>query len=135
MQTLVLSLEFGKGIKPRRRVLDCVRQACGNFMTLDRIKPEIFASIAIKQDLLPRDDILMVVYHLSDVAITAVKSGGKTIFAGNGGSFDDAQHLSAEFTSGSSLTGHHWRRLRREPTPLPCVRLAMMRFSRARAAS
>jgi hypothetical protein len=60
---------------------------------IDRIKPEIFASIAIKQDLLPRDDILMAMYHLSDVALRALKSSGKTIFLGNGGSFADAEHL------------------------------------------
>ena len=31
--------------------------------------------------------------------IYTLQSGGKIIFAGNGGSFADAQHLSAEFTS------------------------------------
>ena len=29
----------------------------------------------------------------------SLKQGGKIVFCGNGGSFADAQHLSAEFTS------------------------------------
>jgi D-sedoheptulose 7-phosphate isomerase len=36
---------------------------------------------------------------LAQQCIGALRSGGKIIFAGNGGSFADAQHLSAEFTS------------------------------------
>ena len=31
--------------------------------------------------------------------LASLRAGGKIIFAGNGGSFADAQHLSAEFTS------------------------------------
>jgi len=39
------------------------------------------------------------VARLADTCLAALRGGGKVIFAGNGGSFSDAQHLSAEFTS------------------------------------
>src|SRR3546814_20175372 len=37
--------------------------------------------------------------RLTESCLAALRAGGKIIFAGNGGSFADAQHLSAEFTS------------------------------------
>lgn len=40
-----------------------------------------------------------------------LKSGGKVIFAGNGGSFSDAQHISAEFTS----------KLNQDRDPIPSI--------------
>ena len=36
---------------------------------------------------------------MANICLSALREGGKIIFAGNGGSFADAQHLSAEFTS------------------------------------
>ena len=39
------------------------------------------------------------VVNLADRCVVSLNSGGKIIFCGNGGSFADAQHLSAEFTS------------------------------------
>ena len=33
-----------------------------------------------------------------EACLASLRRGGKIIFAGNGGSFADAQHLSAEFT-------------------------------------
>lgn len=44
----------------------------------------------------------------------ALRGGGKILFAGNGGSFADAQHLAAEFVS----------RLRFDRSPLPAIALA-----------
>ncbi len=37
--------------------------------------------------------------RLAQACLATLRQGGKIIFAGNGGSFADAQHLSAEFTS------------------------------------
>ena len=37
--------------------------------------------------------------HLAEICLKSLRASGKIIFAGNGGSFADAQHLSAEFTS------------------------------------
>ncbi|MDB2676315.1 SIS domain-containing protein [Amylibacter sp.] len=39
------------------------------------------------------------VFELAEKCTLALRAGGKIIFCGNGGSFADAQHLSAEFTS------------------------------------
>ena len=49
--------------------------------------------------MLADDALLQQVSVLAQACVAALKAGGKIIFAGNGGSFADAQHLSAEFTS------------------------------------
>jgi D-sedoheptulose 7-phosphate isomerase len=66
---------------------------------LDVIRAEIQASIAVKQAVLADSALLPQVAQLAHACLTALRAGGKVIFAGNGGSFADAQHLSAEFTS------------------------------------
>lgn len=66
---------------------------------LDSMRAEIAASIAVKQLVLEDDALLQQVSSLAQACVAALKGGGKIIFAGNGGSFADAQHLSAEFTS------------------------------------
>ena len=43
--------------------------------------------------------LLSQIAQLAEDCLNALRQGGKVIFAGNGGSFADAQHLSAEFTS------------------------------------
>lgn len=68
-------------------------------LDLDSIRSEIAASIAVKQLVLANDALLQQVSVLAGTCVAALKAGGKIIFAGNGGSFADAQHLSAEFTS------------------------------------
>jgi len=68
-------------------------------MTLEDIKNEIKASIDVKLLLINDDVLLQKVLDLSIKCTEALRSGGKIIFCGNGGSFADAQHLSAEFTS------------------------------------
>lgn len=67
--------------------------------TLGEIKTQIRASIAIKVKLLSDEKLLNQIQQLSLACLNALRAGGKIIFAGNGGSFADAQHLSAEFTS------------------------------------
>jgi D-sedoheptulose 7-phosphate isomerase len=64
-----------------------------------QIRAHIEASIAVKQALLDDSDLLDQVQQLAENCLASLKAGGKIIFAGNGGSFADAQHLSAEFTS------------------------------------
>jgi len=49
----------------------------------------------ISQDELLQKKLSLII----DCAITSIKKGGKIIFAGNGGSFADAQHLAAELVS------------------------------------
>ena len=56
-------------------------------------------SIALKQALLEDLALFGQLTQLAKDCLGALPHGGKVIFAGNGGSFADAQHLSAEFTS------------------------------------
>jgi len=68
-------------------------------MTIDIVKAEIQASIDVKTTLLSDDALMQQVLGLAERCAAALRAGGKIIFCGNGGSFADAQHLSAEFTS------------------------------------
>lgn len=63
------------------------------------IRSQISDSIAVKQKLAMDSNLLRQVELLASSCLSSLKNGGKVIFAGNGGSFADAQHLSAEFTS------------------------------------
>lgn len=63
------------------------------------IRQQIEASIAVKQAVLTDEQIIMQLESLVTLCLESLKAGGKIIFAGNGGSFADAQHLSAELTS------------------------------------
>lgn len=68
-------------------------------MTIDSIKGQIQESIDVKTALLDDDLLMKKISDLAETCTAALKVGGKIIFCGNGGSFADAQHLSAEFTS------------------------------------
>jgi D-sedoheptulose 7-phosphate isomerase len=63
------------------------------------IKARIGESIKVKEQMLADEALFIQLETLAADCLTALLSGGKIIFAGNGGSFADAQHLSAEFTS------------------------------------
>lgn len=66
---------------------------------IDRIVNFIDDSINVKRHLL--DDALLIreIESVIDNVVVAVKRGNRIIFAGNGGSAADAQHLAAEFVS------------------------------------
>lgn len=66
---------------------------------LNQIKTKIRDSIAVKELVLHDEGLLTELQALIDACLTSLKAGGKVIFCGNGGSFADAQHLSAEFTA------------------------------------
>ena len=68
-------------------------------MNIDRLSSEIEASINVKQQLLEDENLLGQILDISKSCLGSLRAGGKIIFCGNGGSFADAQHLSAEFTS------------------------------------
>ena len=70
-----------------------------NAVMLDVIRAGIHASIAVKKAVLTDEVLIRQIAQLAGWCLTSLKGGGKVIFAGNGGSFADAQHLSAEFTS------------------------------------
>lgn len=65
----------------------------------DEIRQQIAASIAVKNAVLADAQIILQLESLVTLCLQSLQAGGKIIFAGNGGSFADAQHLSAEFTS------------------------------------
>ena len=65
----------------------------------DLIIKQIESSIAVKKAILDDEKLIGQIEALATKCIESLKLGGKIIFAGNGGSFADAQHLSAEFTS------------------------------------
>ena len=78
------------------------------------IKTSLESAVAVHEAIL-KDLILQnKLMELADWCLDALLNGGKIIFAGNGGSFADAQHLAAEFVS----------RLQFEREPLSSVALA-----------
>lgn len=68
-------------------------------MSQEIIREQIVASIAVKQALLADEKLTSQIEKLAANCLICLRSGGKIILAGNGGSFADAQHLSAEFIS------------------------------------
>lgn len=63
------------------------------------IRRQIEASVAVKQAVLGDAELIRRIECMAANCLRSLRAGGKIIFAGNGGSFADAQHLSAEFTS------------------------------------
>ena len=67
--------------------------------SLNYIKSHIEKTIATKQAILADEGLMNRIVEAADLCITALKNGKKVIFAGNGGSAADSQHLAAEFVS------------------------------------
>ena len=65
----------------------------------DSVIAQIEASIAVKKAVQDDPSIISQIEALAQTCLMSLNAGGKIIFAGNGGSFADAQHLSAEFIS------------------------------------
>lgn len=63
------------------------------------VQNHINKSINIKNEILSNNKLLKSILMVSDVCLEAFKSGNKVIFAGNGGSAADSQHIAAEFVS------------------------------------
>ena len=66
---------------------------------LDQLRAGIEASIETKRSLLGDDDLLARIVQTGERMTQTVRRGNRVIFAGNGGSAADAQHLAAEFVS------------------------------------
>tara|TARA_Y100000389_G_scaffold39737_1_gene34199 strand:- start:5893 stop:6456 length:564 start_codon:yes stop_codon:yes gene_type:complete len=60
---------------------------------------EIKDSIKVKEKIIKNKTLIKQIKNLAETCLLSLKKGGKIILAGNGGSFADAQHISAEFTS------------------------------------
>ncbi len=59
----------------------------------------IAASIAVKQAILNDAHLVAAIGRVAEIVTSALRAGNRIIFAGNGGSAADAQHLAAEFVS------------------------------------
>ena len=66
---------------------------------MESIRKDITESIAVKLRFLENDGLLESVQKAALMCIDALKNGGKLMFAGNGGSAADAQHLAAELVN------------------------------------
>ena len=73
------------------------------------------SSIAVKKRMLGDQIILDKIHKYAKICLERLQSGGKIILCGNGGSFADAQHISAEFVS----------RFMFERAPLPSIVLGV----------
>lgn len=61
------------------------------------IKRELTSSLDLHSKILEDKEIWSTLGESASSAAATIRRGGKIIFAGNGGSFADAQHLAAEF--------------------------------------
>jgi D-sedoheptulose 7-phosphate isomerase len=62
------------------------------------LKSRLQASIDLKTSLLSNDAILNTVQQITQEMVTCYRNDGKVLWAGNGGSAADAQHLAAELS-------------------------------------
>jgi D-sedoheptulose 7-phosphate isomerase len=65
----------------------------------DHLVRAIEESISVKQAIIDDPKCLEVIRDICDLFVEALNLGGKIMFAGNGGSAADAQHLAAELVS------------------------------------
>jgi D-sedoheptulose 7-phosphate isomerase len=66
---------------------------------IERIKNEVKASAEVKMQIYSDDELVNKIKTVCQVVIECYKLEGKTLFAGNGGSAADSQHIAAEFVS------------------------------------
>ena len=79
-----------------------------------QVQIDLQNALAVLQALLSDIPLHTQLVELAAECLDALRRGGKILFAGNGGSFADAQHLAAEFVS----------RLQFDRAPLPAIALA-----------
>lgn len=66
---------------------------------IDIIKSQVAESVRVKEALLSDEKTLKVIEQVSEVCTKAYREGNKTMFAGNGGSAADSQHLAGEMVN------------------------------------
>ena len=66
---------------------------------LNQIRDSIEKSIGVKRSILADEKLLSTIAAVIEVMVSALRKGNRIIFAGNGGSAADAQHLAAELVS------------------------------------
>ncbi len=65
-------------------------------LTIEYIKKNVQAAVELKQAILRDERLLQNILKVAQVCVQALKAGNKLLFAGNGGSAGDSQHLAAE---------------------------------------
>lgn len=65
---------------------------------MDIIERTLTDSIAVKQAILSDKQLQATINAVADKMVAALRSGGKVLWCGNGGSAADAQHLAAELS-------------------------------------
>lgn len=63
------------------------------------IKDQMAEAVKVKQALLSDEALMDKIAQVADVMVDAYKSGHKTLWAGNGGSAADAQHMAGELVN------------------------------------
>ena len=76
------------------------------------IKQQIYESIEVKKEIINYG--IDLIEQASNILIDSIKSGGKVLWCGNGGSAADAQHLATELMGG--MTDH-------DRKPIPSIAL------------
>ena len=67
--------------------------------TLEIIKSHVAESVRVKQALLADEEMMAKVAAVANGMVDAYKTGHKTLWAGNGGSAADAQHMAGELVN------------------------------------
>lgn len=67
--------------------------------TLESIRAQVAESVRVKQALLADEQLLSAVARVAELLVETYKKGGKSLWAGNGGSAADAQHMAAELVN------------------------------------
>ena len=66
---------------------------------IDIVKKQVAESICVKQALLSDDTLIARIVAIAEVMVNAYRAGHKTLWAGNGGSAADAQHMAGELVN------------------------------------
>jgi len=66
---------------------------------IEFVKERVRDSIELKKAILEDEALVQTIADVSQVCLDAYKRGNKLLFAGNGGSAADSQHIAAEFVS------------------------------------
>ena len=63
------------------------------------VKKQLEESVRVKEALLSDDKTLEVIARVAELLVKTYRAGGKSLWAGNGGSAADAQHMAAELVN------------------------------------
>lgn len=68
-------------------------------VTLDFVKEQVAGSARVKEAFLADEKAMETVAEVARLLVDTYRAGGKTLWAGNGGSAADAQHMAAELVN------------------------------------